>query len=302
MAVAGMSKEWLGAVQGGLLAMACLVAVGQAETAVPGATGGADAPPRQFSDARVCVTLDVTGELIAAAGRDAAAVREPVEMAARFDFDEIAATPSSPGATAGPVEAGQLVARRMYRDATASMRIGATTTNVALAADARRLLVARRGTTPLPYLANGFLSGEEFDLLDTPFDSVLLEDLLPSASVEVGQSWEIPGDLTAGLLSIDTVESGVIEARVQKVTDASAEIVISGIVDGAVDGVPTHVTVEGSFSVAATSVAAVADTADPQPARHELHGRITQVSVFARRAPVLRPRIPARRGSPDGVR
>jgi len=279
MAVARTSREWLGAVQGGLLAVACLVAVGQAETAVPGATGGADAPPRQFPDARVCVTLDVTGELIAAAGRDAAAVREPVEMAARFDFDEIAATPSSPGATAGPVEAGQLVARRVYRDATASMQIGATTTNVALAADARRLLVARRGTTPLPYLANGFLSGEEFDLLDTPFDSVLLEDLLPSASVEVGQSWEIPGDLTAGLLSIDTVESGVIEARVQKVTDASAEIVISGIVDGAVDGVPTHVTVEGSFSVAATSVAAVADTADSQPARHELHGRITQVSV-----------------------
>jgi len=273
------TRKWLGAVCGALLAAACLVAAGQVETPAP---GGADAPPRKLPDARVCVTLDVTGELVAPTGRDAATVREPVEMAARFDFDEIAAEESHEGATAGPAGAGQLVARRLYRNATASMRIGESTTNVALAADARQLLVARRGTTPLPYLANGFLSGEEFDLLDTPFDSVLLEDLVPLAAVEVGQSWEIPGDLSAGLLSIDTVESGVIEARVQSVTDASADIVISGIVDGAVDGVPTHVTVEGSLSVAARSVAAVADTADSPPARYELHGRITQASVVLR--------------------
>jgi len=271
MTVGAKSGRWLGTVCGGLLTVTCLVANVVA--------GGAGAPPHQRPDVRVGVTLDVTGELIATTGRDTAAIREPVEMSARFDFEERTAEPTSAGATVGPAGAGHLVARRWYRDATASMRVGAVTTNVVLAADARRLLVARRGTTPLPYLANGFLSGDEFDLLDTPFDSVLLEDLLPSAPVEVGESWEIPGDLTAGLLSIDTVESGVIEARLEDVSEASARVVISGIIDGAVDGVPTHVTIEGSLSVAARSVDTVAGAADPQPARHHLHGLVTQVSV-----------------------
>ena len=265
------TKRWLGALCGGLLALTCPAAsVARAAEGIPGQ------PP----DLRVCVTLDVTGELVASTGRDTVAIREPVEMAARFDFEESAAASLPDGETAGPAGGSRLVARRHYREATASMHIGDVTTNTELAADARHLLVARRGTTPLPYLANGFLSGEEFDLLDTPFDSVLIEDILPQTPMVVGQSWEIPGDVTAGLLSIDTVESGVIEARIEEVSDASAIVVIAGIIDGAVDGVPTHLTVEGSLRVPARNAAPTADVDEPSPQRHELYGRVTQVSVL----------------------
>ena len=175
---------------------------------------------------RVRIKLDVSGELLAPAGTDAPPVREPVEMTARFDFEE---TP--PEASA----AQAAVVRRLYRDATAVMKVGDATTTATLAADARRLLVARQGTTPMPYLADGFLSGEESDLLETPFDSLLLDDLLPREPVRAGQAWEIPADLTAGLLAIDTVESGVIEARVQEVSDGRAKVTFAGIIDGAVD-------------------------------------------------------------------
>lgn len=267
--VVATSRRRLGAICGGLLAAFW-----------PVVTAAADAPP--LPDVQVSVRLDVTGELVAAASRDAAAIREPVEMAARFDFVETGVPSAAPGADETPAGTGHLVAHRWYRDATASLRVGASTTTIVLAADARRLLMARRGTTPLPYLANGFLSGEEFDLLDTPFDSLLLEGLLPSAPMEVGESWEIPGDLAAGLLSIDTVESGVIEARIAEIADGHAVVGISGIIDGAVDGVPTHLTVEGSLTIPATSVAADADTTGSLPARHELHGRVTRVSVMLR--------------------
>lgn len=265
------TKRWLGALCGGLLALTC-----PAASVARAAEGISGQPP----DLRVCVTLDVTGELVASTGRDTVAIREPVEMAARFDFEESAAASLPDGETAGPAGGSRLVARRHYREATASMHIGDVTTNTELAADARHLLVARRGTTPLPYLANGFLSGEEFDLLDTPFDSVLIEDILPQTPMVVGQSWEIPGDVTAGLLSIDTVESGVIEARIEEVSDASAIVVIAGIIDGAVDGVPTHLTVEGSLRVPARNAAPTADVDEPSPQRHELYGRVTQVSVL----------------------
>jgi len=229
---------------------------------------------------RVCVRLDVTGELFASAGQngeqtrqqDGATIREPVEMTARFDFDEAFDETAA--------------ARRSYRDATASMQVGGATTSATLMPDARRLLMARVGTTPVPYLADGFLSGEESDLLETPFDSLLVDDLLPKEPVSIGQTWEIPADVTAGLLAIDTVESGAIQARLEEVADGQAKIVFSGILDGAVDGVPTHVTTEGSFAAAGLEVApadGAADTpTDVVPARYELHGRVDQVAVVIR--------------------
>lgn len=229
---------------------------------------------------RVRVRLDVTGELFASAGQngeqtrqqDGATIREPVEMTASFDFDEDFDETAA--------------ARRSYRDATASMQVGGATTSATLMPDARRLLMARVGTTPVPYLADGFLSGEESDLLETPFDSLLVDDLLPKEPVSIGQTWEIPADVTAGLLAIDTVESGAIQARLEDVADGQARIVFSGILDGAVDGVPTHVTTEGSFAAAGLEVApadgAAGTPTDVVPARFELHGRVDQVAVVIR--------------------
>jgi hypothetical protein len=259
-----------------LLAALCLAAVVQTRA---DEMLTADAGETEASGTRVRVTLDVSGELMLPAVGDAAPLREPVEMSASFDFDEI------PAAAAEGGQSGDEPVRRSYRDASAVMRIGEVKTSATLAADARDLLVARRGTTPLPYLANGFLSGEESDLLETPFDSLLLDELLPREPVAVAavaEAWQISGDVTAGLLAIDTVESGGLEARIEQVTDGLAQGVISGIVDGAADGVPTHVTVEGRFTVSAREAAGDDDAADAQPSRYVLHGRVSRATVVIR--------------------
>ncbi len=230
------------------------------------------------AELRVRVKLDVRGELLAPVGPDAPPLREPVEMAARFDFEETSPAPPSGEPTPHPVA----VVRRSYRDATATMRVGDTSTTATLAADARRLLVARQGTTPMPYLADGFLSAEESDLLETPFDSLLLDDLLPGEPVSIGQAWGIPADITAGLLAIDTVESGNIEARVREVSDGRAQVTFAGIIDGAVDGVPTHLIVEGNFAVAATDAVADDASTDLESSLYRLHGQVLQVSADIR--------------------
>ena len=285
-----MRPGTLAIVMGGLMAVACVAHGGETPT-----TG-----------VRVRVKLDVSGELLAPAGPDAPPLREPVEMTARFDFSETAAAAS--GAGAGP---GAVVCRT-YRDATATMRVGDVPTTATLGGDARRILIARHGTTPMPYLADGFLSGEEADLLETPFDALLLDDLLPKQPVSIGQTWEIPADVTAGLLTIDTVESGAIVARLQEVSDGRAKVTFAGIIDGAADGVPTHATVEGSFAVAATVSVAIDTDADTdanafadadadafadavsdseagadadtavEPSNHELQGKVLQVSAVIR--------------------
>jgi hypothetical protein len=55
--------------------------------------------------------------------------------------------------------------------------------------------------------------------------------------------------------------------------DGVATVAISGVVDGAADGVPTHVVLEGSFSVAAPP---------EDDGRHRLSGRVSRVSATIR--------------------
>jgi len=234
------------------------VAAGSPNPLDPDATArGAGASGR-----RVRVRLDVTGELFVAPGGDEATVRAPVAMSARFDFDE------HPGTAGGD-------ARREYRDATAALELAGRKTRTTLSSDARRLRVARRGTTAAAYLETGFLSCDEADLLETPFDSLLIDELLPTVAVRLEERWDVPADLTAGLLAIDTVESGGLTARIVEVAAGRARVVIEGIVDGAVDGVPTHVTVEGTYAA----------PFETEP-RGENEGAATQAAAYMSRGPV----------------
>lgn len=221
------------------------------------------AEPVAIPPSRVRVKLDVQGELFAPAGRDAPPIRRPIDLDARFDFIE---TPAA--GTAEPT-----VGRR-YIDATAELRVDGEPRRTSVAADARSVKVVLRGTTPAPFLEGGFLTREERDLLETPFDVLLVDALRPADAVAVGGSWEIAGDVVAGLLAIDTVESGGMTARLESVADGVATVTISGIVDGAVDGVPAHVTIEGSFSAAASA----ATTADAV----KVTGRVVGLGVTLR--------------------
>jgi hypothetical protein len=186
------------------------------------------------------VKLDVRGELHGPASGSREGTRQPIAMEARFRFLETLAPPGS-----------EAVALRRYEQAAATFTVEGGTQSLTLPADARQVSIARLGTTPQPYLPTAHLSRDELELLETPFDSVLLEDLLPGRPVEVDDHWPLGGDLASGLLAIDTVETGTLEARIVEVADGQARVAIEGVVDGAVDGVPTHVVVDGEFAVAA---------------------------------------------------
>jgi len=221
--------------------------------------GPAETPVR--AGRRVCVTLSVDGELHGPASGGHEPDRRPIAMEATFDFHE-SLRPDDPDAAA----------MRRYVEATARLDVGDGEETLALPADARRISVARVGTTPCPFLPGASLSRDELELLETPFDSLLLEDLLPGRAVGPQDRWPLAGDLAAGLLAIDTVEAGTLEARVVDVADGVARIALAGGVDGAVDGVPTHVIVDGVFTVAA----------EPDEDGHVLVGDIRRLDVVVR--------------------
>jgi len=223
------------------------------------------APPTEPTPHRVQLQLDVRGELFAPAGRTSDPVRQPIAVEARFDFVERLAN------------GDDMAASREYREAKAVVSIDERSDEIALPADARRVAVALRGTTPMPYLADAFLSREEADLLDTPFDSLLLDRLLPVDPFGVGGKWTIPADATAGMLAIDTIESGGLEAELTAVDADQATVRVTGIVDGAVDGVPTHLVIEGECRATAT-------TADDDPSVWRLIAiQVAAVTIRERR-------------------
>ncbi len=233
----------------------------------PAAQKPVETPPQAESVAtfpaahRVQVDLHVEGELFAPAGRDAEPVRRPITIEARFDFIEQSGT-------------GTATASRTYAEAAAVVRVADEPARMALPADARRVEVALQGTTPTPYLVDGFLSRDELDLLDTPFDAALLDRLLPTGPVAIDATWAIPPDAAAGLLAIDTIEAGGLEATLTVVDDGLAVVRLTGIVDGAADGAPTHLVIEGTCRFAA----------DPADGRWRLSSlRVAAVTIQERR-------------------
>jgi len=223
----------------------------------PAVPAGVERGPAARSVARqerVRLKLDVEGEIFATVGSDVPPLRLPTKLEARFDFRESPAT----GADAFCVE-------RRYTDAAADLTVDGESRRSTLAADARVVRFTMLGTTPTPFLASGHLTREELDLLETPFDPLLASAISPPAAVTENESWVIAADATAGLLAIDTVESGQLEARLTGVVDAVATVTITGIVDGAVDGVPTHVVVEGICTMPAADAAGEAFSLDRPP-------------------------------------
>jgi len=178
---------------------------------------------------------------VAASGRLFAAgpggAEHPIEVTARFVFRE---TPMTGGV------------RREYEQASALISRGETAVRKTLADDAGEVLVTLAGASPRAWLADGFLSHEEAELLDTPFDPLLAERLRPDAAVGMAESWELPDDVVAGLAGLDAVDSGGLEAKLESVEDGLARLRFSGTVVGRVDSTTSRLTVEGTATAAAT--------------------------------------------------
>lgn len=240
----------------------CVLAVGGLGLAVLGGQAfGADVAVRAQQ------TLDAEGKIFAPAGRGAAAVRRPITVAARFDFIE---EPTVKGQALQEPDSKKLnsgskaIVVRRYRDAVADLRIDGVPQRTVLGQDARTVHVSLVGLTPVPHLPAAPLTREEVDLLDLPFDPLLLDTLRPTERLAVGTTWTVPADAAAGLLAIDTIETGRLTGQIAEITAGRGTLTISGTLAGAVDGVPTRLVVEavGTVPLRAAAVAEPPDGAE----------------------------------------
>ncbi|MEN6367359.1 MAG: hypothetical protein ABFC88_11125 [Thermoguttaceae bacterium] len=134
---------------------------------------------------------------------------------------------------------------RDYQKVSATVRIGDSSYQPALAASRRRVVVEAGDQSVVKFLPAGNLLRDELDTIDMQADSLLLDRLLPDRPVGVGDRWAISEPLAAALLGLDEVAKSTVECTLKEVTPTVARFEIGGRVEGAANGVSTVVKLRG---------------------------------------------------------
>jgi hypothetical protein len=183
--------------------------------------------------ARVDVALQVGGEFKFVAD-DGKATELPMSVVANFGYDESLLALDPSGRPARSV--------RYYDDARAVIKIDKGGEKPAFD-PARRLIIAERNDKSpcLLYCPTATLSREELDLIDVPGGTLVLDDVLPTGPVALGESWKLADTTLAALLCLDAVGWSDVECVLGQVKDGLADVAAAGRVSGAVDGIATEI-------------------------------------------------------------
>ena len=142
---------------------------------------------------------------------------------------------------------GVLRGVRHYRRATATVKVGDDRFEPALRPEHRLIGVEAAQRTTLLYSPGGSLSRAELDAIDIQVNSLLLDRLLPSGPIVVGQSWPLDKDLMAAMLGLDEVAKSTVEGKLKEVTDIVARFELTGRVEGRADGAETDIELKGRY-------------------------------------------------------
>lgn len=182
----------------------------------------------------VDLVLDAAGEL---KFKEQDAIKTvPTSVVARQSYDE-----RRPGDDA----VGKTV--RIYRSADAKFQVDKQITPSKLREERNIIVAEPTDAQPLLFSAIGPLTFDELDLLQTPFQSLLVDRLLPNKTVAVGDSWKHDDTLVTGLLNLDAVSQSDLTSTLAEVAADAARIEFRGAVQGALGGVATEFEIEGRY-------------------------------------------------------
>ena len=151
---------------------------------------------------------------------------------------------------------------RSYASARLQVTVAAERTEKSLSAASRpwmgeprriptgsRLMVVHGGAAGLSvYSPSGPLTYDDLELLRMPGDSLSLLPLLPPGKTRVGNSWAPAGFAVQMLTGIDAVAKSTVTCKLKSAADGKAVITLAGKVEGARDGAPTSIDLDGEIT------------------------------------------------------
>lgn len=148
-------------------------------------------------------------------------------------------------------------AARQYSEAGVSSWIKGNASSHQLRAGAMEARLVRHEGSWQQYCPSGPMLPREIDMVRLPINSVVLDQLLPTAPVKAQDSWS-PSERTIGeVFQLEAVHSSSIACRVVKVEEGVASIECNGDIEGTINSVPTRIKVNGNLQAAMASQCAL---------------------------------------------
>jgi hypothetical protein len=95
----------------------------------------------------------------------------------------------------------------------------------------------------------GALRREELDTLQMPADSIVLADLLPNETLEMGATWNHATEVITALTNLNTAEVCECQSVLVEANSSFAKCQLAGTVHGTVDGTKTEMELDGVYLV-----------------------------------------------------
>lgn len=206
----------------------------------PAGAGPSESPPSASSAGPVDwvdVRVDAEGSL----GEEAAKLPPtPWKVRAHLAYEEQILTP-------GDGRARPIYGIRAYQEAGADLSVGEKALQPKLRPDRRQLAFSYIDGEFTLFSPDGPLTRDELDLLDVVANSVILDQLLPQQSARPGQEWEVPDEVIASILGLESVLSNTTRCRITEITSTVVRVELAGNVRGRVMGATSRMEILARF-------------------------------------------------------
>ena len=191
------------------------------------------------------ISLEAHGQVIQTlqSGKQESAT---MEVAAGFKYEERfdKYTPNGPARTI-----------RQYEKAGMKRKIGANTALPKLDKSRKFVVSEYDGKKTQLYSLGGAMRDEQYALLhELPFNTTMLDLLLPNREVKLGEDWRLSNDAVVALLGVDAIENNTIHLSVTSIADNFAEVELYQIGDKDKDGKDGPSTLECAAEGASVSL------------------------------------------------
>lgn len=188
-------------------------------------------PPTAY---RLKAVLEAEGKI-----NPAAKSPVPIQVQAEMVYDERVLV----------AEAQRRQAVRHYDSAQAEITIAGKTTSRKLDGDRSWIVYSADADRATLFSPTGQLRRDELELIDLPANATELDRVLPTQSVALQESWEIPADAVTRILSIDSIRDGQLIGKLVAIDGDTARIEFTGKLQGSDEGAKTSMDVRGKINV-----------------------------------------------------
>jgi hypothetical protein len=138
---------------------------------------------------------------------------------------------------------------RKYETATAVIKIDSGVLKPELPEDRRLICVESSSESVRLFSPHGPLTRDDLDVVDLQANGLLLDQLLPTEPVALEATWIPKAEAWTGILRLDAVSAADVACSLSKVVAGKeATVDFEGPLDGAIDGVATHIEVKGRYT------------------------------------------------------